>query len=184
MSRNSGFIITKVNRTQRFLKTQAELNGLPSDFEDVYLKSKFEIYLQRNASLYELTYPMYFQWWHKSMYGEQCKAEKGKGKGNSTLNIGFKGVNEFVELKQCVKDRIAALKILKDSLDNIGDKLKDQYKLQKAALFVIKDTYKHSCIIIREVTDQLFGNVEEDNLLPPQNKSLDEYLKNFTDSQS
>ena len=60
MSRNSVFIITKVNPTQRFLKTQAELNGLPSDSEDVYLKSKIEIYLQRNASLYELTYPMYF----------------------------------------------------------------------------------------------------------------------------
>lgn len=36
---------------------------------------------------------------------------------------------------------------------------------------------------IREVTDQLFGNDEDDKLLPPQSKSLQEYLKNFTDSQ-
>ena len=36
---------------------------------------------------------------------------------------------------------------------------------------------------IREVTDQLFGNGEDDKLLPPQSKSLQEYLKNFTDSQ-
>ena len=36
---------------------------------------------------------------------------------------------------------------------------------------------------IREVTDQLFGNGEDDKLLPPQSKSLQEYLKKFTDSQ-
>ena len=37
---------------------------------------------------------------------------------------------------------------------------------------------------IREVTDQLFGNGEGDEiLLPPQTKPLDEYLGSFTDSQ-
>ena len=36
---------------------------------------------------------------------------------------------------------------------------------------------------IREVTDQLFGNGEDDKLLPPQSKSLQEYLKIFTDLQ-
>ena len=147
MSRNTIFIITKVNPTQRFLKTHAELNGLPSDSEDVYLQSKFEIYLQRNESLYELTYPMYFQWWRKSTYSEQCKAEKCEGKSNSTVTVGFKGVDEFIELKQSIKDRIAAVKLFKDRLVNIHNKLKDQYNLQKAALLVIKDTYKHPGII-------------------------------------
>ena len=32
---------------------------------------------------------------------------------------------------------------------------------------------------IREVTDQLFGNGEDDKLLPPQSKSLQEYFKNL-----
>ena len=37
---------------------------------------------------------------------------------------------------------------------------------------------------IREVTDQLFGNGEGDDvLLPPQTKPLDEYFNSFTDSQ-
>ena len=36
---------------------------------------------------------------------------------------------------------------------------------------------------VREVTDQLFSNGKGDDLLPPQSKSLDEYYKNFTDSQ-
>ena len=35
-----------------------------------------------------------------------------------------------------------------------------------------------------EVTDQLFGDGECDNLLPPQSNSLHEYLVNFTDSQT
>ena len=50
-SRQSMFLITGLNPMQRFLKTQAELNCLLSDSEDVYLQSKFEIYLQRNKSL-------------------------------------------------------------------------------------------------------------------------------------
>ena len=75
MSRNSMFLITEIKPTQRYLKTIAELSNLPSDSEDVYLESKFETYLQRNASLHELTYPMYFQWWHKSSHNEQHKAE-------------------------------------------------------------------------------------------------------------
>ena len=75
MSRNSMFLITEIKPSQRYLKTIAELSNLPSDSEDVYLESKFETYLQRNASLHELTYPMYFQWWHKSSHNEQHKAE-------------------------------------------------------------------------------------------------------------
>ena len=90
---------------------------------------------------------MYFQWWRKSTYREQCKAVKSEGKSNSTLTIGFKGVDEFIELKQSIKDRMAAVKLFKDRLDNITDKLKGQCNLQKAALLIIKDTYKHPSII-------------------------------------
>ena len=84
---------TELKPTQRFLKTQAKLNGLPPNSEDVYLKSKFEIYLQRNSKLHELTYPMYFHWWRNSTYSEQCKAEKDQGKGSLTPTVGFKGVD-------------------------------------------------------------------------------------------
>ena len=60
MSRNTIFLITELYPKQRFLKTQAELQTLTNDSEDVYLQSKFEIYLKRNKALHELTYPMYF----------------------------------------------------------------------------------------------------------------------------
>ena len=86
---------------------------------------------------------MYFQWWHKSTYSEQCKAEKREGNSISTLTVGFKGVNEYIELKQSIKARTAAVKLFKDRLDNIHDKFKDQHNLQKVALLVIKDTHKH-----------------------------------------
>ena len=43
MSRNTVFLDTELQPTHRFLKTQAQLNALESDSEDIYLQSKFEI---------------------------------------------------------------------------------------------------------------------------------------------
>ena len=131
---------TELKPTQRFLKTQAELNCLPPDSEDVYLQSKFEIYLQRNPKLNEITYPMYFQWWRKSTYSEQCKAEKGESKGSSPT-IGFKGTDELVELKQSIQDRKNVIAIFKERLVNLTDKLKDKTVLQNAALLIIRNKF-------------------------------------------
>ena len=65
MSRNTVVLDTELLPKQRFLKTQAQLKALESDSEDIYSQSKYEVYLQRNANLRDIAYPVYFQWWHK-----------------------------------------------------------------------------------------------------------------------
>ena len=79
MSRNTVFLDTELLPKQRF-QTQAQLKALESDSEDIYLQSKFEVYLQRNANLCDIAYPVYFQWWRKCAYSEQCKAMKNEKK--------------------------------------------------------------------------------------------------------
>ena len=138
MSRNTIFLITELNPKQRFLKTQAELQTLANDSEDVYLQSKFEIYLKRNKALHELTYPMYYQWWRKSTYSEQQKAEKNESKGNSPITVGYKGIDEFLELKQSIQDRVNVVTLFKERLDSLTHNLMKQSQLQRAALCAIK----------------------------------------------
>jgi len=61
MSWNTVFSVTELQPTQRFLKAQAQLKTLENESEDVYMQSKFEIYLERNTNLHDITYPSYFQ---------------------------------------------------------------------------------------------------------------------------
>ena len=63
------------------------------------MQSKFEVYLQRNKKLHDITYLMYFQWWRKCTYSEQCKAKKNEKKDGSAVTLGFKGTDEFIKLK-------------------------------------------------------------------------------------
>ena len=147
MSRNSLFLITEINPTQKFLKTQVELNALPSDSEDVYLQTKFETYLERNKALYEITYPMYFQWWRKSTYSEQCKAEKEESKGNSAPSVGYKGIDEFIELKESIQDGSTVVTLFKERLENLTDVIKHESNLQRTALSIIKSQYQHVGIV-------------------------------------
>ena len=65
------------------------------------MSTKHQVYLLRNSALNDITYPMYFQWWRKSNYSEQCKGEKATEKGLIPL-IGFKDVDEFEELKASI----------------------------------------------------------------------------------
>ena len=53
---------------------------------------------------------MYFQWWCKANYSEQCKAEMAAEKGSTAL-IGYKGIHEFEELK-------ASITYLSDKLES------------------------------------------------------------------
>ena len=50
MSRSTVFIDTELQPKQRFLKTHTQLKALDSDSEDIYMQSKFEVYLQRNKN--------------------------------------------------------------------------------------------------------------------------------------
>ena len=49
MSRSTVFMNLNLTK-QRFLKTHAQLKALDSDSEDIYMQSKFEVYLQRNKN--------------------------------------------------------------------------------------------------------------------------------------
>ena len=59
MNRNAVFLVTELQPTHRFLKMQAQLKALELESENIYLQSKFEIYLERNANLHGITYPAY-----------------------------------------------------------------------------------------------------------------------------
>ena len=51
MTRQVIFLQTELVPTQRMLKPRVEIESLPEDDEDIYLKTKFETYLQRPTQL-------------------------------------------------------------------------------------------------------------------------------------
>ena len=57
-TRQEIFLQTELVPTQRMLKPRVEIESLPEDDEDIYLKIKFEIYLQRPTQLAPLTYQL------------------------------------------------------------------------------------------------------------------------------
>ena len=59
---------------------------------------------------------MYFQWWRKANYSEQCKGEKAIEKRSIPL-IGYKGTDEYQELKVSITN-------LNDKLEKLIDELK------------------------------------------------------------
>ena len=135
LSRSTVFLNTELKPQRQFLKHAAQLASLPQDSEDIYVLSKYQVYLNRNSALYNITYPMYFQWWRKANYSEQCKGEKAIEKG-STPQIGYKGVDEFQELKSSVTD-------LKNKLEKLVDALKSKSHLASAIRSVINDFYQN-----------------------------------------
>ena len=66
MTRQVIFLQTELVPTQRMLKPRVEIESLPEDDEDIYLKTKFEAYLQRPTQLASLTYPEFYRWWRSA----------------------------------------------------------------------------------------------------------------------
>ena len=77
---------------------------------------------------------MYFQWWRKSTYSEQCKGEKAIEKGVIPA-VGLKGVDELEELKASVVD-------LTDKFNKLCIKLKAKSYLYNAIHTVINTAAK------------------------------------------
>ena len=46
-------------------------------------------------------------------------------------------------MKRSIQDRIDVVQLYKDRLENLKNTITNESDLQKAALFVIKDTYRH-----------------------------------------
>ena len=135
LSRSTMLLTTELKPQQQFLKHRAQLISLPQDSEDVYVQSKYQVYLKRNNALHDLTYPMYFQWWRKANYSEQCKGEKAVEKGSTPL-IGYKGTDEYQELKVSITD-------LNDKLQRLIDELKDKTLLCSAVRSVVNNVYQN-----------------------------------------
>ena len=134
-----------------------QLANLPEDSEDIYLSTKYQIYLLRNNALRDITYPMYFQWWCKSTYSEQCKGEKAIEKGVIPV-VGFKGVDEFEELKASVVD-------LTDKFNKLSDKLKAKTYLYNAIHTVINTAAKNdnTAMILVTIFLDLSHDLKVDN---------------------
>ena len=157
LSRGTVFLATELKPQQQFLKHRVQLANLPEDSEDIYLSTKYQIYLLRNNALRDITYPMYFQWWRKSTYSEQCKGEKAIEKGVIPV-VGFKGVDEFEELKASVVD-------LTDKFNKLSDKLKAKSYLYNAIHTVINTAAKNdnTAMILETIFLDLSHDLKVDN---------------------
>jgi len=120
-SRMVEFLPTELEAKQKFLKSKIKLASLPADSEDVYQKSKFQTYLERNRKLSNIAYPM---WWCKANAGEQCKGENNLKKG-VIPTVGYKGTDEFEELKLSIQNRKDPINELNTKLDVLIDNLVD-----------------------------------------------------------
>ena len=100
---------------------------------------------------------MYFQWWRKSTYSEQCKGEKATEKGLTPL-VGFKGVDEFEELKASIME-------LTDKFNKLGDKLKAKNCLYNAVQTVINTTANNdnTAMILKTIFLGLNHDLKLDN---------------------
>ena len=93
MSRQVIFLQTELNPYHRMLKPKFELDSraLSDDSEDIYLRTKLEIYLKRPTQLDSFTYPEFYQWWRSANQDEQNKAAWA----NSQCVIKSKGADDF-----------------------------------------------------------------------------------------
>ena len=107
----------------------------------VYVQSKYQVYLKRNSALHDfITYPMYFQWWHKANYSEQCKGKKAVEKGSTPL-IGYKGTDDYQELKVSITN-------LNDKIQKLTDQLKGKSYLCSALQSVVDSIFQNSNTLI------------------------------------
>ena len=157
LSRGTVFLAAELKPQRQFLKHRVQLANLPEDSEDIYLSTEYQIYILRNNALRDIAYPMYFQWWRKSTYSEQCKGEKAIEKAVIPV-VGFKGVDEFEELKASVVD-------LTDKFNKLSDKLKVKSYLYNAIHTVINTAAKNNntAMILETIFLDLSHDLKVDN---------------------
>ena len=130
------------------------LASLPPESEDIYVTTKYQLYLQQNNALHDLTYPTYFQWWRKSTYNEQLKAEKSVKKGLLPA-MGYKGVDEFEELK-------ASMVNLESKLERLNDELESKSHLWSAVQSIMSASAEHdsTALVIKQNLKNICNNME------------------------
>ena len=100
---------------------------------------------------------MYFQWSHKSTYSEQCNGEKAIEKGVIPV-VGFKGIDEFEELKASFVD-------LTDKFNKLSVKLNTKSYLYNAIHTLIYTAAKNdnTAMILETICLDLNQDLEVDN---------------------
>ena len=81
---------------------------------------------------------MYFQWWRKCTYRLRKKKRK--------MVLGFKGTDEFIELKQSIEDSNKVVTLFCNAMNNLSVEIKGDLDLQIATLSIIK-VYQHAGIV-------------------------------------
>ena len=154
LSRSTVFLATELNPQRQFLKHRVHLASLPPESEDIYVTTKYQLYLQRNNALHDLTYPTYFQWGRKSTYNEQLKAEKSVKKGLLPA-MGYKGVDEFEELK-------ASMVNLESKLERLNDELESKSHLWSAVQSIMSASAEHdsTALVIKQNLKNICNNME------------------------
>ena len=110
--------------------------------------------MQQNNALCDLTYPTYFQWWCKSTYNEQLKAEKSVEKGLVPA-MDYKGVDEFEELK-------ASMVNLESKLERLNYELKSKSHLWSAVQSNMSASAEHdsTAVVIKQNPKSICNNME------------------------
>ena len=154
LSRSTVFLATELNPQRQFLKHRVHLASLPPESEDIYVSTKYQLYLQRNSTLHNVTYPTYFQWWRKSNYSEQLKAEKSVGKGLIPA-VGYKGVDEFEELK-------ASIVNLESKFERLSNELKSKSHLWIAVQSIISASVEldNTAVVIKQNLKSICNDIE------------------------
>ena len=106
MSRQVIFLQTELNPTQKMLKPSFQLSQLQDSDDDIYLRTKFQTYLNRPVVLHSLTYPEFYQWWRSATAAEQRKANR-KGEATDLCPKGGDDFNDFICIQQ-IKDHASS----------------------------------------------------------------------------
>ena len=125
MSRQVIFLQTELNPCHRMLKPKFELDSLSDDSEDIYLRTKLEIYLKRPTQLDSLTYPEFYQWRRSANQDEQNKAARA----NSQCVIKSKGADDFSGYLDAKSTLESAQALLANLLSECGLEILSSYDL-------------------------------------------------------
>lgn len=128
MSRQVIFLQTELTPSQKMLKPKHLLHSLNDDSEDIYLRTKFDTYLQRPHQLKLVTYPHFFQWWRSAGTDEQKKAENASNT-HSKYIVKCKGTDEFKDFLACKAILERCQQTLADALNKCDPKVENQDQL-------------------------------------------------------
>ena len=149
MTRVVIFLPTEMVPKQRMLKMKCQLHSLDAESEDVYMPTRYEIYLQRPQPLKDLTYQQFNQWWRSAT----SKEEERLGQVESDTTTRKDEFADFFRAREALKE---ATSFLKESLANCPHHISNADEL-----FALKRCMSYSgvssavqCVVIQHYSEQ------------------------------